>query len=174
MNSKLLEPPNITMVIQSKLTKKGFINANFVIFYSNFFARVFIVIGLLDIVFVLLGLILDINIGDRTTMLFWGFGLLFFFPSLLYITASRNFSRQNRLSENIEYQFEQDYLIIKGESFQTQMTWEKIYKVVLKKNWLLIYTNKQLATPIARTDVWAGEVEDLKRILNSHRVKNNL
>ncbi|MEI9957623.1 MAG: YcxB family protein [Ferruginibacter sp.] len=95
-------------------------------------------------------------------------------PLLTYFTAKKNYNSNQRISEAIEYQFEKDNLIIKGESFNSQLSWDKIYKVTQTKNWILIWQNSQIANPILKRDIWEGEIESLKVILNGHGVKNNL
>jgi hypothetical protein len=161
------------MIIQSKLTQKDFINANLAILYSRWGVWVITVIGSFEILAGIAGMLLSPG-KDLMQLLLMGCLMVGFYPVFIYVIAKRSFNSQNRLNENIEYIFGENDLSIKGESFSSQMSWNKIYKVVLKKNWLLIYTNKQVATPILRTDVWAGEVDELKKILNSHKVKNNL
>jgi len=61
-----------------------------------------------------------------------------------------------------------------GESFHSQLTWDKVYKVTETKNWILIWQNRQIANAIPKRDVWDGQIEDLKKILTAHKIKNNL
>lgn len=95
-------------------------------------------------------------------------------PLLTYFGAKRNFTANKRISETIEYHFDNDYLSMKGESFNSQLTWDKIYKVTQTKNWLLIWQNSQIANPIPKRDIWEGQISDLKEILDKYKVKNNL
>ena len=95
-------------------------------------------------------------------------------PLMTYYAARKNYRTNKRISETIEYQFDKDSLIIKGESFNSQLTWDKFYKVTQTKNWILIWQNRQVANPIPKRDIWEGQLADLKLILNEHKVKNNL
>lgn len=63
---------------------------------------------------------------------------------------------------------------MKGESFNSQLSWDKIYKVTKTKNWLLIWQNRQIANPIPIEDIGEEQISDLKKILDRHNVKNNM
>ena len=78
------------------------------------------------------------------------------------------------MGETIEYQFYKEYLVVKGESFSTESTWDKIYKVTQTKNWVFIWQSRQAANIIPRRDIWEGDLTHLKEILEGHKVKNNL
>ena len=95
-------------------------------------------------------------------------------PLMTYLAAKRNFKANRRISEIVQYTFDEQNLTIKGESFNSQYSWDKIHKVSQTKNWLLIWQNRQVANPIPKRDVWDGEMQDLKEILMRHNVKNNL
>lgn len=160
------------MFIKTKLTEKDYVNATFVILFSRKTTRIFVVIFCL-IAFP--GSIINIAIGKPDfSLLISPLIVLVILPSLLYFTTKRSFSNNPRVNETIEYQFEPEMLVIKGESFSSQLTWNKIPKVILTKNWLLIWQNRQIANAIPRRDVWDGEINELKGILSKHNVKNNL
>jgi len=54
------------------------------------------------------------------------------------------------------------------------LSWDKFYKVTKTKNWLLIWQNNSSANIIPRKDIWESQIEELKELLQKHRVKNNL
>ena len=163
------------MTIKTKLTKTDFINLNFVLLFSKVFIRIVFIIMTLSLVFGIVSAIIpntfagDFSVSRILTPLF----VLAFLPAVTYFTSAKNYLSNKRISETIEYKFEKDYLVIKGESFNSQLTWDKIHKVTLTKNWLLIFQTKQSANAINRTDIWDGEIDEFKEILIEHRVKNN-
>ena len=160
------------MIIKSKLTEKDFINVNFVLLYSR---PIFKIITIIFCVLVLIGIPIVIVLPKTSlTQILFPLIFLSLMPLMTYFTAKRNFKANKRISETIEYQFDKDYLSAKGESFNTQQTWDKIYKVTQTKNWILIWQNNQVANPIHKRDIWDGEINDLKNILQAHNVKNNL
>jgi hypothetical protein len=160
------------MIIKSKLTEKDFINVNFVLLYSKTSMKIFTgIIAIFLFVSVLAAILIPkVSYSQAITPLV----MLSVLPLLTYFTAKKNYVANKRMSEIIEYQFDKDNLFMKGESFHSQLTWDKVYKVTQTKNWLLIWQNRQIANPVPKRDVWEGQIEDLKIILNEHRVKNNL
>jgi hypothetical protein len=160
------------MEIRSKLTEKDYINVTFVILFSKMSVRVFAVI---------FGIILLTNsIGSVTTgrnnygELVMPLIICLVICGFLYFAAKNNFAKNARVKEAICYKFTQDYLEISGKSFNSQFTWDKVPKVTLTKNWLLIWQNNQMANAIPRDNIRGEEIEKLKEILSRHSVKNNL
>lgn len=78
------------------------------------------------------------------------------------------------MSETIAYNFTDTHLGISGESFNSEMTWNKIYKVTQTKSWLLIWQNRQMANAIPLNLVSAEQLAALKEILTKNNTKNNL
>jgi hypothetical protein len=102
------------------------------------------------------------------------FTMLIYVPLVTYVSAVRNFTANSRVSETIEYHFDNEYLSIKGESFNSQLSWDKTYKVTQTKNWILIWQNKQVGNLIPKGDITEEQIGELKEILDNHKVKNNL
>jgi len=160
------------MIIKSKLTEKDFINVTLVLLYSKTSFKIFT--GTI-ITFFLVTLFTVVLIPKVTlSQMIVPVVMLSIAPLFTYFTAKKNYNSNQTISEAIEYQFDKDNLIVKGESFNSQLTWDKIYRVTQTKNWILIWQNSQIANPIPKRDIWEGEIESLKVILNEHRVKNNL
>ena len=159
------------MIIKTKMTEKDFINVNFVFLYSKIAMKLFT--GVISIFFILSILTVAFTKAAYSTVI-TPIVLLAAMPLMTYYAARKNYRTNKRISETIEYQFDKDSLIIKGESFNSQLTWDKFYKVTQTKNWILIWQNRQVANPIPKRDIWEGQLADLKLILNEHKVKNNL
>jgi len=160
------------MFIRSTLTEKDFINANFVLLYSKIstkiftgFVLMFLIVSIITAAFLARGSFSQV----LTPVL-----MMAALPLMTYFTAKRNFNTNLRNGEAIEYHFDPDNLSMKGESFNSQLTWGKIYKVTHTKNWLLIWQSRQMANPIPKRDIAEGQIGDLKQILDHHKVKNNL
>jgi hypothetical protein len=160
------------MTIKSKLTETDFINVSFILTYQKFFVKFItgIMIVMLVINIALLFFLPNTHFSDVV------FPLLFLsaIPLLTYFGAKRNFKSNKRISETIEYQFGQNELLVKGESFTSQLTWDKIYKVTQTKSWLLIWQSRQTANVIPKRDLWESNIADLKEIVDFHKIKNNL
>ena len=161
----------MSMIIKSKLTKQEFINANFIVFYSKPVIKIFTVLVSLALVISIAAVIGAAKIS--LIQIIAPVVMLAVLPLLIYARASRAFASSN-MGETIEYKFDQDSFNIKSKAFNSQMNWNKIFKVTQTKNWLLIWPNKDIATPIPKKDIQSTEMNELKEILISNKVKNNL
>lgn len=161
------------MIIKTKLSEKDLINVNFLLLYSKLSIKIFT--GII-IVLLALSIVPSLSQSDHSssTGIITPIVMLIGFPLFQYFASKRLYNSNKRISETIEYQFGQDLLFIKGESFSAEFTWDKIFKVSKTKNWILIWQNKQVANVIPRRDIWEGDITKLKEILQTHHVKNNL
>lgn len=160
------------MNIKTTLTQKDFVNLNFLLLYRKTLVKIATGIFLL---FLFISLI-SAAMGNHVKLTEYTGPILMIvvLPLVTYLSARKNYKSNERIKETITYDFQPEDLVINGESFNSRLSWGKVYKVTQTKNWLLIWQNKQMANGIPRRDVWDGELESLKNILNSHHVKNNL
>jgi hypothetical protein len=161
------------MIIKTKMTQKEFIEANMVLRYSRIATKIITALG-----FVVLAAVVFIWLyvpGGNASYLFIYPLILLVLPAVTTWLQARSVFRTNaRLRESLEYDFNDDFIAVKGESFSSQMTWEKFYRVKQTKNWIFIYQNRLLASPISKKDLFPSDIEKLKTILTGHKVKNNL
>lgn len=160
------------ITIKSKLTQRDFINVSFVMLFKKNAVKVLTV---LILVFLLISLftalfVPEVSFSQTIVPLVMLAGL----PLMTYFSAKKNFSSNQTIGESVEYNFDTDYLSMRGESFNSQLTWEKIHKVTETKSWLLIWQNTQIAIPIPKRDILEDQINDLRQILDTHKVKNNL
>lgn len=106
------------MTISNKLSKKEFIKASFLIILSRPVFKFFLAVCPLII---MIFLYIDPSIILKLLIALMLFALLF------YYNSQKNFSTNKRFQESITYNFNNDYLTIKGESFETHMTLSKIH-----------------------------------------------
>ena len=160
------------MLLKSRLTEQEYINASFVLLYSKPFIK--IVTGM---IFLLLVVIIVTAVALPEASFSQGIFpvvMLIVIPLMTYLTAKRSYASNKIISESVEYNFENDFLSIKGESFNAQLSWEKMFKITKTKNWVFIWQNKQVANPISRRLISDAEISFLKEILDRHKVKNDL
>ncbi|MFP5042171.1 hypothetical protein [Parasediminibacterium sp. JCM 36343] len=163
------------MIIQSKLTEKDYVKAIFALRYSQ--KTTFIRIGLLIVCAMMyLGIyILSPATEPFPWQVLFYFNIAFVVMLVLpYFLSKKSFRTNKMLGETTKYEFTQDYLIIKGGSFSTQVGWGNILKVKQIKNWVFIWQSIQVFNVISKTDIWEEQISELKAILNKHKVKNNL
>jgi hypothetical protein len=104
------------------------------------------------------------------------FGLVFTIltPVTTYYRANNNFNSAARLKEMITYTFTGEMIYINGESFKTEMTWDKLYKIQELNNWILIYTNNITANIIhkgAFSDAQLNTFREMVSKLKTTKIK---
>ena len=160
------------MTVNTKLTKKDFINASLTVMFSRPFLRYFLVIIFL---IALINTVAGISKGANPLSGFLPpLIILVLYSSFVYFSVGKAYLKNIRASENMEYSFDENNLTIKGESFKSELSWDKIPKVTQTKNWLLIWQGGQIANAIPKRDIPDGLPAELKTILAKKGVKNNL
>ncbi len=98
------------------------------------------------------------------TQLIMGIMFTFLLPISIYIQAKKSFVTNARLTEVIKYTFNQSMIYIKGESFKSEMTWDKLFKIKEMKNWVLIYPNKHSFHLIPKDSFNLDQMEQFRKI----------
>lgn len=91
----------------------------------------------------------------------------FLLPIIIFFNAKRAFTSSSRITEYITYRFEKQWIFLKGQSFETKMSWDKIVKVKETKSWFLIYQTKYLANLIPKTEMTNQQIIEMRDILRS-------
>ena len=88
-------------------------------------------------------------------------------PITIYWTIKRNYDSSNHLRERLEIELSQKEIQVQGESFYTEIKWEKIFKIDEEPNWFLIYQNTLSAIIIPRKQFSSIQLEEFKTILTA-------
>lgn len=88
-------------------------------------------------------------------------------PITIYWTIKRNYDSSNHLGELLEIELSKTEIKVQGESFYTEIKWEKIFKIDEQTNWFLIYQNNLSAIIIPKKEFGSNQLEEFKRILNA-------
>lgn len=95
-------------------------------------------------------------------------------PYVIFKNAKKAFNHNPRLAEKITYTFENNKLTLNGESFNNEVTLDKVFKVTKTKNYILVWHSKFVANIIPLLNTSNTDIDTLKSILNASKVKNNL
>jgi c-di-AMP phosphodiesterase-like protein len=107
--------------------------------------------------------------------IFVGLFLIIGFPLQVKLTAKRNYKSNRRMGERITYEFDKELIQLTGESFNSKMTWGKIYRVTENKDYFLIWQNRQVANIIPKRDLNKNEIQTFKEIVNHQKgIRNKL
>ena len=107
-----------------------------------------------------------------------GIILIFLTPYKVFATTKRNFNSNQRLQEEIEYEFTNEKMKIKGESFNSEFDWYNTNKIEELNNWFLIYQSSTTGNLIPKKNLSKTEIEQLRNIFNEQKniklkLKNN-
>ena len=91
-------------------------------------------------------------------------------PLVIYTTIRRVYLSSNHICENLEIELLPEEIRIQGESFFMVVTWQKMFKIVEKPKWFLIYHNSLSGIIIPKVDLRDNEINYFKDILR--KVKN--
>lgn len=157
------------MPIKSKLSQNDFVAVQFILLFKR--------IGLLLILILYPALLI---IGAISKSNFQIFDLipisifLFVYPLLIFFSARKKYQLNLQLQEEITYDFLDNELQIVGETFNSTLGWQKIFRIRKLKNYLLIYQNKYGFYIIPLVNLKSEDIEKLKSIAKNHSIKNNL
>jgi len=88
-------------------------------------------------------------------------------PGFLYFGTAKSYNSNNRFKEPVYYTIDETWIEMRGSSFETKLTWDKMHSVKETKSWFLIYSNKHLANIIPKRDLTLEETRELRTIIKS-------
>lgn len=88
-------------------------------------------------------------------------------PGLIYFTIRRSYRSSSHLREKLEITFDPDIIKIKGESFYTELQWNKMYKITELHNWILIYQNTLSAILLPKESFTDNMLEEFKILVKN-------
>ena len=97
--------------------------------------------------------------------LFIGLYFLVMLPLLIYFKCWKDFSKKSRITERMEWIVDGKWIAIKAESFETKMTWDKIYQAIELKDVFLVYQSKLQANIISKRDMSREQVQGFRAVV---------
>lgn len=149
--------------ITTQLNIDDYIKVNYHLVYSQWAIKGFVGFGIFCFILFLVTLLA----GDFSWFwLIFGLFIIGGLRALVYISSRKTFKTDGRVSEKIEYQFDSQEIRINGESFNSRLTWDKIFRVTEAKDWILIWQNRQIANIIPKKDFKENELLSFKQIIS--------
>ncbi len=138
--------------IDTKIELKEYLKLAFILTYRRKIIRILFILGFILLVWGVLSLSnLWYYFGILTYIqLVIAIFILGYLPFFFYWNAKKFYSSNERLKEKIAYTFTDSHIIIQGESFHSELTWEKTHKIVELRNWWLIFQNRNSANAIPK------------------------
>ena len=94
-----------------------------------------------------------------------GFFMAVYMPIAVYRNAIKTFRSNKLLQERINYLFDLEKLSVQGESFNSELAWKNIHKILELKNWVLIYQNSAVANLIPLKSFEPNQLASFKTLI---------
>jgi hypothetical protein len=163
--------------IFSKLGLNDYIRLNFQISFTKV---MYIIMSILGVLLVLIAggllmhdLIYPNHTGDHSSACFvfiYGLALVVYLPTAIYFRSRKIFSTNQRIQEEMMYEFSETGIKITGISFNSQYDWSKIFKIKRVNNILLLFQDKLVANIINLDTVNATDYNRLKELILSKKL----
>jgi YcxB-like protein len=150
-----------------KLGIEDYARASRYIFYRQPIGKMFTGFG---IFLSMISLLLISDFTPTALLLYYSLSSIYLIiglPVQTYLLAKKKYSRDSKIGETTQYDFDKEGFQLTKESLQSKWTWAQIRGVSEGKDWILIWENKQVAHAIPIKDFKAGQLEALKEIVNA-------
>ncbi len=161
------------MRIETKISLEEYIKLMYTLTYRK---KSMLYISILGLFFFSFSILYLIGIIETTEFTYFPIGfsalIVLILPFTVYFSAKKNYQTDNRLQEVITYDINEELITIKGETFNSEMTWDKMHKVIELKSWLLLYHNKMVANIIPKDSI--ENMRELRVIIRKQNIKSKL
>jgi len=159
------------MKIETQIESKDFIKFTFKLIYRKLFFKALMIFGIFAIITSIPQFFMEHSFAsDPYAELFVGLFIVFILPVFIYFNAKKNYETNKTLQEKVNYEFLEEKILISGESFNSEISWDKIYRIEESEEWILIFQNRQTANIILKSCI--GEnLNPLKTLISSKNVK---
>lgn len=163
------------MRVESRLIFEEYLRLQYILIYRNPWMIFISSVGLIMLVFSILYFLGFNQIATETPYYPLVFGLIVvvFLPFSVFRSVKKTFQTNGRLQEKIVYDFSGDRIKIIGESFSSELDWGKLYKIIERKDWILIYQDKVVSNIIPK-ESFGDRFGEFKRIVREKTIKSNL
>ena len=163
------------MIIETKLDFKRYIRLMYTLTYRKPIMIFLTIVGFtmfIGSIFYFLGFNVPVDSPPYFQIVF-GFFIIAILPFSIYRGGKKNFSTNGRLQEKIIYEITDEKIKQIGETFNSDMDWTKIYKILELNDWILIYQNRQIANLITK-DSFGDNLYDFRELVKSKGIKAKL
>ena len=154
------------MIIKTKISFKEYKRLLFGLAYKKTMMKLILLVALAMVIWILGYYLHFLPVPKPLIYQYLTLGLIAIVqPMVIYMTIKRNYNSSNHLREELEVELTDEGIKITGESFYTEIMWNKLFKIEEQKNWFLIYQNNLSAILLPKKDFHRNQEEDFKKIL---------
>lgn len=159
---------------QTKITLEDYLNFNLHIFKQRSSFKFLRVLSYFFIFMSLFSVFYSWYTGEDMDwssfgMIAFAFFYLFGLPFLLKLNAKKAYNSNKMMQEPIHFEINDEAVLMNAESYQTNMTWDKVFKVVEDNHGLYIFQSKQAANLIPKRDLSEQQLNDVRTIIRSKK-----
>ncbi len=163
------------MKIETKIELKDYIKLMFILTYRKgsiiFSSMMGVFLAIITVASLTGGMIR--SDGFPVMPLVLSIVMLILIPASVYYSATKNYKTHSRLQETITYEIDNEIIQSTGESFNSEMDWSKMHKVLELNDWFLLYQNKMVANLIPKQAI-GEQLYELREIIKKQNIKYKL
>ena len=159
------------MIIKTKIRFKEYVKLLYSLAYERTMLRLLVLVALLLLLWILFYNFDVFNLPKPIIYQYITLSLIAIAqPAIIFITIWRNYYSSNQLRETLEIELANEMIKINGESYYMEIEWEKLFKIVEKPNWFLMYQNNLSAIIILKKDMDEKDIVNFRRLLSGLKV----
>ena len=159
------------MIIKTKIRFKEYVKLLYSLSYERTMLRLLVLVALLLLLWILFYNFDVFNLPKPIIYQYITLSLIAIAqPAIIFITIWRNYYSSNQLRETLEIELANEMIKINGESYYMEIEWEKLFKIVEKPNWFLMYQNNLSAIIIPKKDMDEKDIVNFRRLLSGLKV----
>lgn len=162
------------MKINTKIDFKSYSKFQFHSVYRKISSIVMVIIGISLFVSFIFWELEEIELSNPYFNLFFAISILVILPIFYYLSIKKNFNSNKRLQENIIYEINNEKIKITGESFDSEMDWNGIYKIIEYKNWFLLFQNSNNANFLPKKFLNENQILEFRSLVQKNNVNSRL
>ena len=162
------------MTIQAKISFKEYLSLMYKLTYRKLPTILLTVLGgfflLLVMVYVVFFIFSEHRDFSRDILSIAFIGLIFLLltPWSVYRQSKKGYDSNAGIKELLTYDIEVEVIHISGESFKSEMNWDKIWKIKELRDWILIYHSSQTFNPIPKRTLTDEQLANFWQIVDAH------
>lgn len=156
------------MKVKTKVTFKEYVKLLYGLTYQRPVMKLLVGVAILIILYIIFYFLNILNLPEPVVYQYITLAFITIVqPIVIYTTIHRVYYSSNHICEPLEMEILPKEIKIQGESFYMEVKWDKMFKIVEKSNWFLIYQNSLSAIIIPKNDLQESDIREFKEILKS-------
>ncbi|TXF74939.1 YcxB family protein [Chryseobacterium sp.] len=154
------------MRLKAKVTFKQYLRLLYSLAYEKPVLRLLVAFAFLLLIWIILSWLDLFNLPEPLIYQYITLILILVVqPFMIFYTIYRNYQSSNHLRETLDMRLTDTRIKIRGESFYMEILWPRIFKIVERKRWFLIYQNNLSAIIIPKRGLDESEINEVREIL---------